>query len=210
MKSTLPEFTQLRERMEKIELQNKRLKRAMFLLAGSLVLLMVMGAKVGMKDGHFRNITAGTITIIDTSGKELMTIGSHKDMGTGIRIYNKEGKRILGLGLTADEKGSGMLVADNDGTPRLGFGMDQGIPSIAMTNEENKKVLAFGGGKDGYGLVVMDGNEVERAGIGFKNGNSGIVLFNAEGEYVRGMVQRADGSHFSSYADGKGNEVFTK
>jgi hypothetical protein len=210
MKSTSPEFTQLRERMEKIEQQNTRLKRGMFVLAGSLVVLMAMGAKVGIKDGHFRDITAGKISIIDTSGKELITIGKIEGAGTGIRMYNQAGKRILGLGLTADDSGSGMLVADNDGTPRFGLGIDKGVPSIAITNEEGKKVIGLGGNNKGYGLVIMDGNEVERAGIGFKEGNSGVALFNSEGEYVRGMVQRADGSHFASYADGKGNEIFTE
>lgn len=210
MKPTSPDLSDLRERMEKIEQQNKRLKYGILVLAGSLVMLMTMGAKMGMKEGSFRNITTGKITIIDTSGRELMTIGNQEGMGTGIRIYNKEGIRILGLGTTADEQGSGMLVADSDGTPRFGLGMDKGIPSIAMTNAEGKKVLALGGGNDGYGLVVMDGNEVERAGIGFKNGSSGVALFNTEGEYVRGMVQRPDGSHFTSYADSSGHEIFSE
>ena len=210
MKSTLPEFTVLRERMEKIEQQNKRLKRGMVALAGSLLVLMIMGAKIGMKDGHFRNITASRISILDISGKEIMTIGKDEDKGTGIRIYNTSGKRIIGLGLTADEHGSGMLVADNDGTPRFGLGMDKGVPSIAIVNETGKKVIGLGGNNKGYGLVIMDGNEIERAGIGFKDGNSGVALFNAEGEYIRGMVQRADGSHFSSYADGLGHEIFTQ
>lgn len=210
MKSTSLEFTQLHERLEKIEQQNRRLKRGMLVLAGSLLVLMVMGAKVGMKDGHFRSITAGKITIIDTSGKELVTIGKLEDTGTGIRIYNQEGKRVVGIGTNADESGSGILVADNNGTPRFGLGMDKDVPSIAITNEEGKKVIGLGGNNQGYGLVIMDANEVQRAGIGYKNGNSGVALFSAEGEYVRGMVQRADGSHFSSHADGKGNEVFTK
>jgi len=210
MKSTSPEFTLLRERMEKIERQNTRLKRGMLVLTGSLLVLMLMGAKVGMKDGHFRNLIVSRISIIDTSGKELMTIGRSEDAGTGIRIFNEAGKRIIGLGLTADEKGSGMLVADDAGTPRFGLGMDSGVPSIAITNDAGKKVIGLGGNNEGYGLVIMDGNETERAGIGFKKGNSGVALFNSKGEYIRGMVQRADGSHFSSYADGNGHEIFSQ
>lgn len=210
MNGSSSEFAQLRQRMEKLEQQNKRLRHGVLALAGSLIVLMAMGAKMGMKDGHFREITASKISIIDTSGKELISIGNLEGTGTGMRIYNKTGKRVIGLGLTADGNGSGMLIADNDGKPRFGLGMDKGIPSIAIANEEGKKIIGLGGDAKGYGLVIMDANEVERAGIGFKEGSSGIVLFNNQGEYVRGMVQRPDGSHFSSYADGSGQEVFLK
>lgn len=210
MKSTIPELTHLQQRMEKIERQNSRLKHGVYALACCLVVLLAMGAKVGMKDGHFRLLTVSAISIIDSSGKELMFLGHQEDLGTGIRIYNTDGKRVVGIGLTADENGSGMLVADKDGTPRFGLGMDKGVPSIAMTDDNGKKIIGLGGDEAGYGLVIMDANEVERAAIGFKEGSSGVVMYNATGEYVRGMVQRADGSHFSSYIDTRGQEVISK
>jgi len=204
------DFSSLQARLEKIELQNKRLRIFLLALLCSTVALFAMGAKMGMKDGYFHRITAGQISIVDSSGKEIIGIGSLEGQGTGIRILNKAGKRVIGIGITADEQGSGMLVADQDGTPRLGLGMDKEVPSIAMTNENGKKILGLGGDASGYGLVVMDGNEVERAGIGFKEGSTGIVIYDAEGRYVRGMVQRADGTHFSSYVDSSGTEVYSK
>lgn len=210
MKTTSTELTQLHARMEKIERQNARLKRAILALVGCLLALGLMGAKVGMKEGHFSQITTGRISIIDPSGKEIITIGSQEGIGTGIRFFNKDGKRIIGLGLTADEMGSGILVADNDGKPRLGLGMDKGVPSIAMADGNGKKIMALGGDNNGYGLVIMDGNEVQRAGVGFKEGSTGIVIYNDQGKYVRGMVQKADGTNFSSYVDTTGNEVFLK
>jgi len=209
MKDIPTAYNQLMARMEKIEQNNRNLKRSLLALTACLIILVAMGAKMGRNDGQFREITAGRISIVGASGQQVMAIGQMEGAGTGIRIYNKEGYRVLGLGITADESGSGMLVADNDGTPRFGLGMDKGVPSIAITNEEGKKVLGMGGNKEGYGLVIMDGNEVERAGIGFKNGSSGVALYNNQGEYVRGMVQRPDGTHFSSHTDGNGNEIFT-
>lgn len=204
------EYADLHQRLARIEKQNKRLKRGLLALAGGLMIVLAMGAKTGMRDGHFGNITASGVTIVDASGKELITIGHHPDLGTGLRIYNGSGKRVVGMGVTADEKGGGLVVADNAGMARLGLGTDSGVPSIAMTDDNGKKVIGLGGTTDGYGLVIMDGNEVERAGIGFKNGSSGFALFNKQGQYIRGMVQRPDGSHFTSYADKNGKEIMAK
>ena len=101
--------------------------------------VLVMGAKAGPGDGHFRQIIAEGITIVDGAGQELILIGFRKDAGAGIRILNKAGKRVLGIGIAADEGGSGILVADKEGSPRVGLGMDEGVPSLVMINERGKK-----------------------------------------------------------------------
>jgi hypothetical protein len=201
MKSLPKEKATLHERMERIEKQNRRLKRYMVVVVLSLVAFGVMGAKSGPQDGHFRQITAEGISIVDGAGQELMLIGFAKDEGTGIKILNKAGKRVLSIGIAADEGGSGILVADKEGMPRIGLGMDEGLPSIAVVNEKGKKIMAMGGGESGYGLVVMDENEVERAGLGFKNGHTGILIYDDKGQYVRGMIRQESGVHYSSYVD---------
>lgn len=198
---------ELAQRVATLERSNTRLKKTLIGLGTGLAVLLMMGAKMGMNDGYFRNITAGSITIVNKSGKELVTIGKADEMGTGIRIYNDMGKRVVGIGVAADQQGSGMLVADNNGVPRFGLGMDEGVPSIAITDPEGNKIMALGGDAEGYGLVIMDEKQVERAAIGYKMGNSGMVIFNNKGEYLRGMVQRADGSHFTSYVNSRGEEI---
>lgn len=210
MKSMPSEYLALSERIAIIERQNLLLKRSIIFLIFGLFALVLMGAKAGMHDGHFKQITTEKISFIDRSGQELMTIGTQKDHGTGIRIFNKNGKRVLGIGVTSDERGNGILIADEEGRARFGLGMDMGVPSLALADENGKKVIALGGDKNGYGLVVMDENEVERAGIGYKDGNTGIVIYDGKGQYVRGMIQEANGTHFSSYIDGTGKEIYTK
>ena len=91
MKSLTNEKTTLHERIEKIEKQNRRLKSYMVVLFLSLLALVVMGAKAGTQDGHFRQIIAEGISIVDGEGQEIILIGSRKE-GTGIRILNKTGK----------------------------------------------------------------------------------------------------------------------
>lgn len=210
MKPMPREYVALYERIERVEKQNRRFKQSIIFLLCSLLALVLMGAKMGLHDGHFRQITAEKISIIDASGQERMTLGVLEDHATGIRVFNRNGKRVLGMGIAADEEGSGILVADKEGTPRFGLGMDMGIPSLAMADENGKKIIALGGDNKGYGLVIMDGNEVERAGVGFKEGSTGIVIYDSEGQYVRGMIRQANGTHFTSYVDGDGNEIFSE
>ncbi|UCD36306.1 MAG: hypothetical protein JSU90_05615 [Nitrospiraceae bacterium] len=209
MESLIREEAALHERMEQIEKQNQRLKGFMLCLVVSVLALAVMGAKAGLDDGHFRQITAEGISIVDGAGQAFILIGSGKE-GTGIRILNRSGKRVLGMGTTADEGGSGLLVADKEGRPRIGLGIDQGLPSVAMVNEKGKKILALGGDEQGYGFVVMDENEVERAGLGFKEGNTGVAIYDDSGKYVRGMIRQKDGIHYSSYVDQNGKEIIVK
>lgn len=199
----------LYERMERIEKQNRRLKGYMVFLVLSFLALVVMGAKAGLQDGHFRQIIAEGITIVDGSGQELILIGSAKE-GTGIRILNKAGKRALGIGISADEGGSGILVADKEGRPRIGLGMDEGVPSVVMVDENEKKIMAMGGDEKGYGFVIMDENEVERAGLGFKEGNTGVAIYDDKGRYVRGMIRQANGTHYFSYVDENGKEIIVR
>jgi len=210
MKSLPREKATLQERMERIEKQNRCLKRCMVVLVLSLLALAVMGAKAGPNDGHFRQIIAEGITIVDSADQELILIGFRKEAGTGIRILNKAGKSVLGLGITADEGGSGIMVADKEGRPRIGLGMDEGVPSVALTDENGKKILALGGDEKGYGFVIMGENEVERVGLGFKEGNTGVAIYDDNGQYVRGMIRQKNGTHYSSYVDENGKEIIVR
>jgi len=210
MKSLPREKATLQERMERIEKQNRCLKSCMVVLVLSVLALVVMGAKAGPGDGHFRQIIAEGITIVDGAGQELILIGFRKDAGAGIRILNKAGKRVLGIGIAADEGGSGILVADKEGIPRVGLGMDEGVPSLVMINEKGKKTIGMGGDDRGYGLVIMDDNEVERVGLGLKEGNTGVLIYDDNGQYVRGMIRQKNGTHYSSYMDENGKEIIVR
>jgi len=210
MKSLPREKATLQVRMERIEKQNRWLKGCMVALLLSVLALAVMGAKAGPSDGHFRQITAEGLTIVDGAGQELILIGFRKDAGAGIRILNKAGKRVLGIGITADELGSGILVADQEGRPRVGLGMDEGVPSLVMINKNGKKTIGMGGDDRGYGLVIMDDNEIERVGLGLKEGNTGVLIYDDNGMYVRGMIRQKNGTHYSSYIDENGKEIIVR
>lgn len=210
MESLLREKTTLGERINRVEKQNQRLKTFLVILSMSFLALVLIGAKVGLNDGHFRQVIAEGISIVDDTGREIILIGSKKEEGTGMRILNKAGKRVVGIGIAADGGGSGILVADKEGRPRIGIGMDEGVPSLAMTNENEKKILAMGGDMKGYGFVVMDENEVERVGLGINKGDAGVVIYDDRGQYARGMIRQKNGTHYTSYIDENGKEIIER
>jgi len=200
-------FNNMYARLESLEKQNNRLQKALIVLVLGFFALVLMGAKIGLQDSHFRKITAERITIVDAQGNKVIQIGTDEFKGTGMQILSKDGTRLIGIGVAADEGGSGFLIADKTGRARFGLGMDKGVPSLALTDENGNKIIALGGDEKGYGLVIMDGNEVERAGIGYKEGSTGIAIYDDKGQYIRGMVNEAGGIHYSSYVNGDGKEV---
>ena len=209
MHSLTIDSANIHERMDRIEKQNRRLKSALFIVALSFLALALMGAKSGPHDGHFRNIVAQGLSIVDSAGHEIIVLGS-RDGAVGLRVMNKDGQRVVGLGINADESGSGMLIADDQGRPRIGLGVEEELPSMAIVNERGKKIVAIGGDDRGYGLAVMDDNEVERVALGFKEGASGFALYDEQGQYLRGLIRQRDGVHYSSFVDENGEEVILR
>lgn len=209
MHSLVQEQLTLQMRLDRIEKQNKQLKSYMVILCLLLIPLFLLGAKKGLQDAQFGQISAQGLTIRDGSGNQLITIGASKEDGIGIGIYNQTGQRELTLGVPADGKGNGIMVTDAEGKPRIGLGMDKGLPGIALIDEKGSKILAMGGSaKDGYGMLISDDKEVQRIGLGFRDGNAGIMLYDEKGQYIRGLVRQQDGLHYASHIDKEGNEVF--
>ena len=162
MQSSIQEIAKLQLRLDVMERQNKQLKKVFVILTLLLVPLFLLGAKHGAQDAEFGQITATGITIRDASGMELVAIGSDKEKGSGISIFNHAGKPVITLGVPVDGIGSGMMVSDAEGRPRIGLGMDEGIPGLALVDEKGAKILAMGGGGEvlpGYRLVgvVLEG-----------------------------------------------------
>lgn len=199
----------IKERLDKVERQNRQLKRSMIFLALVFLALVLIGAKAGLQEGNFSQVTAERITIVDDEGRELIQIGSDKER-TGIRMLSKAGKRVLGLGYSTPDGESGILVADNDGRPRIGLGMDGNVPGVALVNENGKKILAMGGDERGYGLTIFDDKEVQRASIGYKYGYTGVIILDDQGQYVRGMIRDSNGSHYFSHVNSKGDEIIDR
>lgn len=207
MTSSAIDKMSLGTRIERVENQNKRLKNYLAALSVCFASIVLMGAAANLSDGKFNELTAKVLTLVDDSGNKRVVIGHGNEEGTGINIFNSSGVKILGIGLPADEMGSGILFNDQEGRPRIGLGLDEGLPGMAIVDQGGKKIIALGGDARGYGLTILDDNEAERASIGYKEGDTGVALYNDQGEYVRGMVLQKDGYNYFSYTDANGKEV---
>ena len=95
MQSSIQEIAKLQLRLDVMERQNKQLKKVFVILTLLLVPLFLLGAKHGAQDAEFGQITATGITIRDASGMELVAIGSDKEKGSGISIFNHAGKPVI-------------------------------------------------------------------------------------------------------------------
>ena len=84
--ASLPrEKTGLHARMERIEKQNRQLKRYVAVLAVSFFSVAMLGAAAALTDGQFRQITAEKIILVDDAGRERIRLGSGSE-GTGLQI----------------------------------------------------------------------------------------------------------------------------
>lgn len=101
MSSTQQE-RELSRRLDKIESQNRIFK----VYAGFITLLFMavlfMGNTAVLQNGRFKNITAQGLTIVDSGGEKLIFIGKAAD-GTGLEVFNKNNKRVFGLGINKDD-----------------------------------------------------------------------------------------------------------
>ena len=159
MESMDREITLLKADLKRVMMQNRQLKRLLIALTFLLVPLFLLGAKQGMQDAQFGPLRATGLSIVDASGKELIAIGTREDEGTGISIYNNSGNRIMTLGVPVDGQGNGIMIADKEGRPRIGLGMDKGIPGIALADEKGANIIGIGGNQDGYGLQITNSNK---------------------------------------------------
>jgi hypothetical protein len=139
MKAVSGQDATLYERLVRLERQNKRLTLLLVVIMLPLVGLLVMGAKMGAADGRFRYLVAQELAIVDSSGEELVVIGSGEDDGTGIRIMDAAGKRAVGIGVAADGD-RGLLVTDRKGIPRIVIGVGGEEPRVAVLDTEGNAV----------------------------------------------------------------------
>jgi hypothetical protein len=143
MKAVSGEHAAIKERLVRLERQNKRLTLLLVVITLPLLGFLVMGAKMGATDGRFRHLVAQELAIVDSSGEELVVIGSGEDYGTGMRIMGAGGKRAVGIGVTADGDGRGILVTDTEGSPRIVIGMDGDKSRVAVLDTEGNAAMTM-------------------------------------------------------------------
>jgi hypothetical protein len=153
MKSELVDMQNVLERLQNLETQNQRLRRAL----GIIVILVCSFAALGMAAKKGRSVQANEFLLKDTDG----TVRAALRMGsTGPRLlfYDENGKAVRAL----------MGV--------LGSG-----PALGLYDKSGKTRISLAVASNGANLTFNDADEKLRAELGMSGESPNLMFFNADG-----------------------------
>lgn len=153
-----PQVDDLALRVGRLERENLRLKRAGLLTAG----VLAVGLLVGQAAPKTQLIQTQRLVITDDMGNERIVMGANKDRASimiktdaskgsavlavaadtaGVSITDENGKHRLTLGKDLRQGGgAGLWLYDDQGTLRYTCGVDRKGPSVAVFDENGKRI----------------------------------------------------------------------
>jgi hypothetical protein len=189
-----PELQSVRGRLEKLEKQNRRLRRV-----GVGALMVVASVLLMGQARTSRTVTASKFVLLDSHGRARITIATPASMGTGVAGMGSDDPGIW----ISDEKGQERCMLTDDGM-RLADG--GGRPAARLTGYG---YTIYGEG--GAALGLPDKVSLDQGGLFFtRHGASVIVLGVVSPVYGKGLSSNpprpalvllsADGSQASMQA----------
>jgi hypothetical protein len=132
MTSQLRHTELIRERIEKLEKQNGRLRLAVALIAILAGCLIFAGARFG----RGRTVTARRIVLKDETGTTRAILGM-RSAGPGLTLYDANGDNIEAL-LTVLQTGPVLALYDAHGATRILLGVTPKGATLAFNDREGK------------------------------------------------------------------------
>jgi hypothetical protein len=176
-----PELSEIVSRMERIEKENRRLKRAalvVMLVAGVIVLV---GAARPTPD----IIRAQKFVVVNARGKEQVVLEAR-----ALKLYDDEGVKRVDLGADSGQQaGAGLFLYDQHGKPMVDLSVP-GLPGSAT-------------------LAIFDGKGNERADIGVFVGTAALGVYGDTNE-KSGAKLEAVGDSSSLQVYGPGNRTLAE
>ncbi len=156
MQSQTPDIHAVLERLEKLERQNRQLKRAVALfiiLVTSLILMSAAGRKG-------RTVEAGRIMLKDEAGTTRAVLGM-RSAGPGLALYDGDGVKVQAL-LTVLQTGPALGLYDADGTTRVLLGVTRKGATQTFNDAQGKLRAEMGFSADAPHVTFFDrdGNPV--------------------------------------------------
>ena len=128
--------TSVHERLEKLEKQNRRLKRAglvVMVLAGATLLIGQAKPQVQWK------VEAERFVLMDANGKLRAELGM-AEHGPHLAFYDAEGTRRAVLGIV--QKGPGLFFLDTTQKRRVAMGLAEKGPVLFFFDEDGNTVFS--------------------------------------------------------------------
>jgi hypothetical protein len=190
------------QRLNKLERQNKRMKKGMIgmVLAGISLLVMAQAAppkvhdlirakKIEVVSDKGQTVISlegwehgGMISTYNKKGLNLTSVAAN-DGGDGlITTYNSKGKKLVDITATEDDTGS-ISTYNSKGKYLVDITATKNGGAITTFDSKGKKLIAITTTKNGGAITTFDSNETELISITSRtNGSGAVVHFNRAGK----------------------------
>ena len=166
-----PHFLTLTERLDRLERENRRWRRAG---AGVLIVIAAFALMGQAIQGVPKAMEAERFVLRDTGGRVRAALGMEADGSVGLWLLDSAGKTRAGVGVSR-EGSPVMALADQTGKSRLSLTLTDG-PGLSLRDQDRTRislsVLA-----EGSGIYVWDQAGRERV----------VLIVAADGSQVLGF-----------------------
>ncbi len=169
MTTQQPDFAAVMRRLEKLERQNRWMKRAgavVLLLAGAAVL---MG---GQDQPKGKSAEPEKYVLRDDKGNERAWLGMAKD-GPALRFRDEKGKDRVWLGLLKDTPG--LVFSDDNGKRRAAMSTGKGTVSLVFYDDSEKARAWLVISKEAAALHLLGDRGQQHAGLSVEG--DGVALW---------------------------------
>lgn len=175
-------------RLEKVEKENRRMKRAGLacLLVGACLVVM------GQARPAATTVQAQSFILQDASGTKraelLLEAGAPgSEPSPVLRFLDGKGGEALSLSPTRlelagkSDLGPDILLDDAKGTPRVDLGLEHNLPFVILNDEKGIVREDMGLERGDPAFVINDEKAAPRVGFGLSNGRPSVTVIDAQG-----------------------------
>ena len=155
-----PTMETLTRRLDRVELENRRLKRARVAILAVIASVALMGQVIPKS----RTIEAERFLVRDANGTQRGGLGVWGNGSAALLIFEREGKTIsAALAEGPDDsarlelRSGGLILNDRNSERRAVFGMlPEGLANLVLMDNEGNSRAYFGVTEDGAQLAFFD------------------------------------------------------
>ena len=191
MISSKDELAILKDRLDRLERGNRRLRRCGLFTFLGVGLVFFMGQAV---PGNVPEvIEAQRFVVKDASGKNLAALGTDRDGAPLLVLTNLDGGLGATLEVTAARRPT-LTLYDRDGHSRAIMSVDsEGSPSFSMNDKTGTPRVGLAVATQGSGGLVLYGDKnTARASFGLGTSWSPYLVFMDDGGGIRTAMGHAD------------------
>jgi hypothetical protein len=199
MQASRRETLFLRERLDRIERQNRWLKVVALLMAAGLSLFALLGAAGNMQTP--KSIEAEQFLLRGADGTVVAKLGQF-EAGPGLALMDTTGEVRAGIIVT--DAGPSISLFDADGQRRLELRNDAETARVSVYDRKGTLRSVFGmNGEDHPYFIIRDAEARNRAVLGSTETETGLVFYDLAGK-PRHFSGLNDGHPLLVFKDGEG------